>query len=140
MIKKMVAELVKEYGTNDPFLLADHLGIHIESEPLGNRGAYFTNIFGYPIIHINSNIPKHIAKYACAHELGHALLHQDLNISWLSIHSYHNKCKTEREANQFAVELLLPDTLITENTDISLAQLAKIVGVPEEMLSLKRLC
>ena len=138
MIKQLVADLVERHGTNNPYSLAECLGIHIEYEPLGKKGAYFSNIYGVPIIHINSDISDDLALFACAHELGHALLHKDLNFSWLSLHTYHNGNKTEREANQFAVELLMPDDLIASYQDTSIYAIAAICGVPDTLVSLKK--
>ncbi len=49
----MVNQLVKKYGTNDPFKLAKCMGIHIVFEPLGNALGYYSKHFRVPIIHIN---------------------------------------------------------------------------------------
>ena len=45
----------------------------------------------------------------------------------------------ERQANTFAVELLLPDELLREYPDCSIYQLAASVGVPREFVELKQL-
>ena len=48
-----------------------------------------------------------------------------------------NTDRIEREANTFAVELLLPDSFIRENEGCSIYQLARLRGVPEELVGLK---
>lgn len=43
--------------------------------------------------------------------------------------------KTEREANRFAAELLIPDEAIAESNNIY--ELASLYGVPVELVKLK---
>lgn len=51
--------------------------------------------------------------------------------------TFFSASKLEREANTFAVELLLPDDFIRENEGCSIYQLARLRGVPEELVELK---
>ena len=46
--------------------------------------------------------------------------------------------KFERQANTFAVELLLPDELLREYEGYSIYHIAASYGVPEEFVELKR--
>ena len=76
--------------------------------------------------------------FVIAHELGHAVCTPDANTSWISAYTLAlNTDRIEREANTFAVELLLPDSFIRENEGCSIYQLARLRGVPEELVGLK---
>lgn len=75
-------------------------------------------------------------KFVCAHELGHALLHPGINTPFLKASTLFSVNKLEREANEFAVELLLPDDLIKEYWTIQEA--AAVYEVPLEAAKFKR--
>lgn len=60
----------------------------------------------------NENVPEHLQAFVCAHELGHALLHRNINTPFLSKNTLFSIDKIERQANTFAVELLLPDNIL----------------------------
>ncbi|AVK95578.1 ImmA/IrrE family metallo-endopeptidase [Lysinibacillus sphaericus] len=138
-IKSIVNQLVKKYGTNDPFKIAKYMGILIVFEPLGNALGYYSKHFRVPIIHINQDADLKTQIFICGHELGHAVQHPDTNTSFLKIHTLFSTDKLEIEANTFAVELLLPDELFAEKNDscFTIFDAIKENGVPEELLSLK---
>jgi Zn-dependent peptidase ImmA (M78 family) len=75
--------------------------------------------------------------FVCAHELGHAVCHPHLNTPFLKAHTLFSTDKIEHEANAFAVELLMPDSIILE--DDSIYNIAHCVGVPEQLVELKRI-
>lgn len=137
-IKSMVNQLVKKYGTNDPFKIAKYMGILVVFEPLGSALGYYSKHFRVPIIHINQDADIKTQIFICGHELGHAVQHPDTNTSFLKIHTLFSTDKLEIEANTFAVELLLPDELFAENNAcFTIYDAFKEQGVPEELLSLK---
>ncbi|TKI72348.1 ImmA/IrrE family metallo-endopeptidase [Lysinibacillus mangiferihumi] len=138
-IKSIVNQLIKKYGTNDPFKLAEYMGVLIVFEPLGNALGYYNKHFRVPIIHINENADRKLQIFICGHELGHYIQHEDINTSFLKKHTLFSTDKIEIEANTFAVELLLPDDLFLEQNDSSFTIYDAIEenGVPKELLSLK---
>lgn len=136
MIKQTVAQLNKRHKTNDPFDLTAMMNILVVFEPLGDMLGYFSNYKRIPIIHINESISKPLQKFTCAHELGHRLLHPKINVPFLKANTLQSINRIEREANQFAVELLIPDKLLLEGATIYEA--AAICGVPEEVAHLKK--
>ena len=73
----------------------------------------------------------------CAHELGHSILHPNVNPPFLRKHTLFSIDKIERQANAFAVELLLPDEFLDECSDINFATVAKSNGIPEGLEVLK---
>lgn len=138
-IKALAEMLIERCGSNDPFAIAEMLGVRVVFEKLGKKAAFFTNMCNVPIIHMNEDISSEIRDFACAHELGHALLHRETNASWLAFHTYSNDCKLEREANQFAVELLMPDEFVREFEEFSLYDIGVMVGVPRPLCELKKM-
>lgn len=137
MIKDIVETLIHKHGTNCPFTLADILGINIVYETLGDTMGYFTHDFRIKFIHLNQQLNKKDSIYTCSHELGHAILHPYVNTPFLKRYTLFSTAKIEREANTFAVELLLPDSLLQDYSDCSLNNIAKCVGVPDKLVEFK---
>ena len=137
-IKQIAQDVITKYQTNDPFEIAKARGTHILYLDLGNTlGFTYYNRRNRFII-INKDISDEMTPYVCAHELGHTLLHKGLSLPYLKKHTLFSITKYEREADTFAVELLLPDHLIQEYEDCSLESIASFYHVPKEILHLKR--
>ncbi|OUS70270.1 ImmA/IrrE family metallo-endopeptidase [Paenibacillus sp. MY03] len=137
MIKQAVAQLSKFYGTNCPYDIASQRNILVLFEMLGEMLGYFNTYRRTKMIHINSDISEEDQRFTCAHELGHALLHPGVSTPFLRRHTLQSIDKIERQANQFAAELLIPDKLLLEG--MSVYEAAAICGVPEEVANLKNL-
>jgi Zn-dependent peptidase ImmA (M78 family) len=138
-IKRIVKELIKKHNTNDPFHLCECLDIVLKFENLGSLLGYCDSHYRIRTIHINQNVPSTLQRFICAHELGHAILHHDINIPFLRAHTYYCTDKVEIQANMFAVELLLSDELIMDHRDTNLHNLARTVGLPIGLESLKEI-
>lgn len=137
MIKDIVEALIHKYGTNCPFTLANLLGINIVYETLGETMGYFTHDFRIKFIHLNQQLNDKDSIYTCSHELGHAILHPNVNTPFLKRYTLFSTAKIERQANTFAVELLLPDKVIEESGENSLFVLANRFGIPQRLAELK---
>lgn len=135
--KLIVKKLTKKYSSNDPFTLAAALGITIIYQPLGKTIGFCLTYKREKIIVINNFCPEELIKFAVAHELGHALLHKSINTQFLSTHTFFSVDRIEREANKFAVELLLPDEVVKDHQDMNCYDLARCYGVPEGLQYLK---
>lgn len=103
---------VQEYcSSRDPAEICRSLDIEIchidpNSFLLRNTEAiYIRSYLGQEIIFISNDLPYPYEKYVLAHELGHAILHPDIDTA-----AYSNKLlnigKLERQANYFATKLL----------------------------------
>lgn len=99
-IKNIVRGLEEYYGTKDIYQLLDMLGIEIIRKKLiGNQKARcYRNEFGDEFIYLSESVNEYEEKYILAHELGHLLLHNDLDNHYYS-NSLINKSKIEFEAN-----------------------------------------
>ncbi|RTE05514.1 ImmA/IrrE family metallo-endopeptidase [Paenibacillus whitsoniae] len=135
-IKQLVSQLIRKYGTNNPFTIAAEKNILILFEPLGEMMGYFNTYKRIPMIHINSGLDEVDQRFTCAHELGHAVLHPKVNTPFLRRHTLQSIEKIEKEANTLAVELLIPDESLL--TGVSIYDAARLCGVPEEVAHLKK--
>ncbi|PFD67315.1 MULTISPECIES: ImmA/IrrE family metallo-endopeptidase [Bacillus cereus group] len=138
-IKEYVLEIVKKHGTANPFEIAKRKNILVLFEDLGNTLGFYNTYKRFKFIHINNRIDETIQRFVCAHELGHALLHPKANTPFLRNKTLFSIDRLEIEANTFAVELLLPDEMISEyqDTNLSIQEVAEIYGIPKSFARLK---
>ena len=136
-IKKLVNGIVDRHNTRDPFRIAAENNIYILYEELGKNLGYFSNLFRIKTIRINDYADQFLQPFICAHELGHALLHPHAGTHAFNRNSFIANCKIEKEANQFAVELLFPDELIAGHPEIDIYNLARTFGIPYQLVYLK---
>lgn len=132
---RLAQKLMRRYHTNDPFEICDNLGYIVLMVPLtGVRGFYQKKIRNR-IIYIDENQPEHIQRWVCAHELGHALMHDGTNSIYLDSHTYQVIGKYELAADRFAASLLCPDeSEMIDYEGFTSEQLSTLLGVPENMI------
>ncbi|MGX5506043.1 ImmA/IrrE family metallo-endopeptidase [Bacillus toyonensis] len=138
-IKEYVLKIVKKHSTANPFEIAKRKNILVLFEDLGNTLGFYNTYKRFKFIHINNRIDESIQRFVCAHELGHALLHPKANTPFLRNKTLFSIDRLEIEANTFAVELLLPDEMISEyqDTNLSIQEVAEIYGIPKSFARLK---
>lgn len=136
--KKIVLDLVERFGTRDPYIIAENLGMYIQEGPLGQIFGCHLDIAGRKFIYVNSDTPHNIKEIVMAHELGHAVMHQEgyYFFTW-GDGFYRNKA--EIEAHTFAAELLVSDEFIMEHPGYTISQLAALTGYTERLLGFKKL-
>jgi Zn-dependent peptidase ImmA (M78 family) len=130
---KLIQTLIRKYNTNCPFTIAEHLNIHIRFIDLGEhtRGIYYSKLRRRFIV-INSRLNPQWQRFICAHELAHDRLHRGLNRFFLDEYSLLNTNKYERQANEFAIRLILSNTNIQPSETIENFFLRN--GVPTIMI------
>ena len=137
-IEAIVLHLMKKYKTNDPFKIAKKMGIVILYHELGSIYGYFRAYKRMPIIHINNNLNYEMQCVVCAHELGHAILHTNINTLFFKKHTFFSTDKLEIEANSFAAHLLIPDENLFDTYDqMTIYDIAALHHVPIELVELK---
>ncbi|NIL31327.1 ImmA/IrrE family metallo-endopeptidase [Bacillus thuringiensis] len=138
-IKEYVLKIAKKHGTTNPFEIAKRKNIIVLFEDLGNTLGFYNTYKRFKFIHINNEINETTQRFVCAHELGHALLHPKANTPFLRNKTFFSVDRLEVEANTFAVELLLPDEMISEyqDTNLSIQEMAAIFGIPGNFFQLK---
>lgn len=136
-LKDTILRLTKNYKTSDPFELADALNISVYFEELGTINGYYNKPLRMKQIHINQYLNEYDAKFTCAHELGHAILHPNASTPFLRSKTFLSVDKLEIEANEFAVNLLIPDCEIYGNKELTTEQLSRLLGYEEAMIKLR---
>lgn len=138
--KKLANNLVKKYKTNNPFELANYTESLVSREPLPvDTLGFFSNKYRIKIIHISNDIPYSLAKFVCAHELGHSLMHPDINTSFLINRTFLSVDRIEREANTFGIEIIIPDNELKNIEVCTVENVAHIYSVPKDIVRLKTL-
>ncbi|WP_058303443.1 ImmA/IrrE family metallo-endopeptidase [Gorillibacterium timonense] len=135
-IKEVAAGLIRRYGTNNPFTLAEARKIPVLFEPLGATLGYFSTYKRIPIIHINQKLDEEWQRFVCSHELGHGIIHPKINTPFLRSNTLYPIDRIEREANEFAVHLLTG--LDKPGPEDTLEQLFRRNGIPAEMIKYYR--
>ena len=110
-ITRFARELKEYWHTSDPYLIAERFGISVafQTSCVPDFTAQTVKMNGYPtMIFINADYDEPSRRILCAHELGHALLHNN-GINHYTIASTHQLEKLESEANLFALTLLSDD-------------------------------
>lgn len=136
--KDEAVKLIKKYNTNNPYDLADYLGINIVKRPLGKIKGCYELIKRHKFIFLNSDFDEELT-VVCSHELGHAIMHPYTNCKFIKNYTLFLTSKIEIEANTFAAHLLLPDNIISDYTDFTYEQIAKATNIPVEIIKLRQL-
>lgn len=136
-IQKKVIQLTHKAHSFNPFDIAAYLDIKVICEPLGSINGYYNLERRIKQIHLNDNLSPAMQMFTCAHELGHAVLHPRVSTPFLRRSTLFSVDKLEREANKFAVELLIPDNILTEYADLTLDQLANMYGYDRRLIELR---
>lgn len=138
-IKERIKQLEQKHKTRCPYQLAESLKIHVFQHNLHHEiNGYYKYDRRNQYIVINDNLNENMQRVVCAHELGHAVLHPRTNTPFMKKNTLLSTSKIEREANRFAVELLISDNDLYEYE--SLQHIASIHKVPVELIQLKYLC
>lgn len=131
-LKEKISKLVKKHKTNDPFELAAYMNIIVIFWDLHEQiKGYYKYDRRNRYIVINQNLSDAWKKLVCAHELGHALLHTRINTPFMRLNTLMSVDKVEREANEFAVNLLLYGVNFEDYETIY--DLLRENGIPLEM-------
>ena len=138
-VKEKANQLIKKYGTDDPFKLSA-LKIIITYGPLGGKYGNYMKYKRSKIIIIDPiRTPESLKPFICAHELGHAICTPDVNTSWLKTYTMSlNEDKCETFASHFAVELLLNESFMQKYPDAGIYHLAQMRGIPKNFVHLKK--
>lgn len=123
-----VQQIIKKYKTADPFNIAEHMGFIIEERPLGSLRAFYRISRRNKFITLNSSLQDYQKPIECSHELGHYVQHREFNTFMLSSIGQ-SSARFEREADRFAVYLLLSQHDPRLLSEYSLEQISMITGI-----------
>ncbi|BBA51894.1 hypothetical protein FV113G1_22440 [Fusobacterium varium] len=112
-IKGRVRNLIRKWGTKNPYKLAKYFKIEVLYMDLGKIKGIYKKTLTNKFIIINENLSEFCQMVVLAHELGHALLHHSKEIQTLKDYDLFPKYtnQMEVEANTFAAELLYDEDI-----------------------------
>lgn len=132
---EIVNGLIKKYLTNDPYEICSYLDYIVLQVPLVGIRGFYQFYDGQDIVYLDSGLPDQVKKFVCAHELGHSLMHKDINAIFLDTRTYLKAGRYERQANQFAINLLYPhDSDFDNYRDLTIQQTARCLNVSEDLV------
>lgn len=131
--KRIAESLVRKHNSRDPFRIADALGYVVLRIPLQGIRGFCQWMKRRLVIYIDSNLPDWEARYVCAHEIGHALMHRGYNRVYMDTNTYFPTNRYEIEANRFAVYLLYDDDDLRDFLEHPIQLAADCMGVSTEL-------
>ena len=137
-IKNIDLGLTQKYNTLNPFKIADSLKIEYIIGPMGKYSGCYLYLKRHRCIFINEDLSDSDMRLVMAHELGHAILHKSEDCYFIRNKTFLSTARIEKEANTFAAELLIPDSLIYENPGMTKNQLARLAGYNEKIMDFKK--
>lgn len=133
--KRIADALVRKCGTRDPFRIAEALGFEVVRLPLQGVRGFYQYMKRCKLIYIDSGLSDRDARFVCAHELGHAFLHQGYNRIFMDTHTHFVSSRYENQANRFAVDLLFDDSDLCEFMGQPIQVAADCMGVSVALAS-----
>jgi len=106
-IKRLADKIIKKANSASPFEIAKCLNINVLECELGNVLGYYKYYKRNKYVIINQNLDEAMKLIVCSHELGHAVLHTRLNTPYLTQFTLYSSSRIERDANVFAMNILL---------------------------------
>ena len=131
--KRIAETLVRKYKTRDPFRIATDLGFVVVRTPMQGIRGFYQYVKRCYVIYIDSALNDHDARFVCAHEIGHALMHRGLNRIFMDSHTYFQTNRYEIDANRFAVDLIYEDDELREFLEYPIQLAADCMGVSIEL-------
>lgn len=132
--KALAKSLVQRFNTRNPFAIADALGYLIIYAPLVGVRGFYQYIKRCHIIYLDTGLEENEARFVCAHELGHSLLHKGCNRIFMDTKTHLLSSRYEQEADRFAVDLLFSDDDFRELMALPTHTAADCLGIPEGLV------
>lgn len=123
-----------QHGSHNPFTICGQLGILVNRHPLAGVRGYCMQHQGVQIITLASDLAPHPARFVCAHELGHCLMHSGLNRVFMDCRTYMRPDRYENECDCFACHLLFGRPPLFQEESLSNTQMAQCLNVPVSMV------
>lgn len=137
-IKEIVRKLKIIHENDTPLDIIKYRNIVVcyLDEICVSRGAY-ENLCGVQFIYINTKLCDYERRMTYAHELGHSILHPNVDTHYLKKIAPHTLVKYENEAKLFAAEFLLSDDIFNDYSSYTIFDIARDQCVSVELVKLK---
>lgn len=136
-IKRRVEQIVRKYRTRDPFEMIKGMNVILVYYPLEGVHGFYQYFQRNNIIYLDERLSKNEQRFVLAHELGHMFLHKKANAIFMDTRTQFNTDKFELEANTFAIDLLLPDSLLEEYNEFTVEQISRLTGYHQKLIQLR---
>ncbi|WP_368190400.1 ImmA/IrrE family metallo-endopeptidase [Blautia sp. 1033sp1_1033st1_G9_1033SCRN_220408] len=136
-IKRRVEQIVRKYRTRDPFEMIKGMNVILVYYPLEGVHGFYQYFQRNNIIYLDERLSENEQRFVLAHELGHMFLHKKANAIFMDTRTQFNTDKFELEANTFAIDLLLPDSLLEEYKDFTVEQISRLTGYHQRLIELR---
>lgn len=136
-IANLANDLAKKYNTRNPWKLSEHLDSLVKEMPLGTNDGFYVSTNRGGCIIINSDLSYEKKTFVLCHEIGHTLLHPNVEDHFFNIKNFINYSKIERHATLLAAHFMIDNDLLINYKDMSLKEISMIEGIPLELLELK---
>ena len=136
-IKKKADELARRFQTRNPFEIIRGLNVILVFAPLIGTRAFYQYFQSNNIIYIDENLSRHEQMFECAHEMGHMFLHKKTNAIFMDTRTGLNTNRYEKEADTFAMDLLVGDNILAEYQEYSMEQLSRLLGYEQRLIELR---
>lgn len=142
LLFSMPKKLAEQYGTHDPFKLAEYLGIPVKFFEGRRQKAFCRKILNHCFIFINRNLSEQMQRMSCIHEIAHVLLHREYLAApdaLMNLELFDMSSRIEYEANLFAANFLIDDEELLEacRDGRDIVSIASSFGVNVNMVALK---
>lgn len=131
--KRLANSLARKYGTRDPFKIADALGYTIIYTPLVGVRGFYQYLKRCHIIYLDTSLDDNDARFVCAHELGHSLIHRGCNRIFMDTRTFVVTSRYEIEADRFAADLLYDDYDLQMFLEWPLSTAAACLGMSPQL-------
>ena len=147
--RKKAKSILREFNITtppiDPEAIAEAKGIDVLYVAFGDLSAEVSGLYDFESgsIYVNKHMPGNRKTFTIAHELGHALLHQDYAkseaYSAMPRSNVHiNKPDVEREADVFAACLLVPTKMLKKYQNYaSVTELSRMFAVSDDVVAIQ---
>lgn len=135
-IKRLATYYIRKFGTNDPFEIADRLGVLYQIGNCENEGCYMF-LKNHRYIFLSNKLNPIELKLVMAHELAHAIYDRKENCYFIRDKTLLLNTKIERRANRFAAYLLIDDGMLRDFSGYTREQFCQSTGYPKELIELR---
>lgn len=136
-IKNKADELARKFQTRNPFDIIRGLNVILVFAPLIDTRAFYQYFQRNSIIYIDESLSDREKMFECAHEMGHMILHRKANAIFMDSRTLLNTNRYEREADTFAMDLLISDDTLTEYQEYNIEQLSRLLGYEQRLIELR---
>lgn len=136
-VKRIAEKIIKRYCSRNPFDIVSQMNVILIKYPLHGVRGFYQYFQRNNLIYINENLSHHEQCFVCAHEIGHMVLHKKSNAIFMDSRTFLSSSRYEREANRFAMDLLVADNVLEENLELNYEQLSRLLGYERALIELR---